>query len=99
MKKSDKHTPIKSSIDLIMERLAEKGQKLQALTMEQKQSIADLKRQTQAKIAEVEIFSQRELDQVKDDPAKLEEAHDKRRKTIAEINTRAEEEKERIRGD
>lgn len=88
---------LKSSFDLAMERLAQRGGKVAALSAAQKQAIAAVDLKTKAKIAELEIMGQDHLAKVQDNPEEAEKVRTGQRAEIEKIKERAEKEKENIR--
>lgn len=88
---------LKSSLDLAMERLAQRDGAPTKLTDVQKAALAEVDRKTKAKLAEREILGSDHLAQAGDDPEKIEPIKAAQRAEIEKIKTRAEEEKERIR--
>lgn len=84
---------MKSAYELAMERLAQSDpERGQALTPEQKARLADIDRVFKGKIAEREIFLQKQLDEAR--AAQNFEEADKIRKQTASEKARLEEERE-----
>jgi hypothetical protein len=94
-----KEAKLKSAFDLAMERMAQRGEGLAALSDAQKQAMAEVGRRTQAKIAEVEILFDRTLAAAREakDEEKVRKAEEERAGEIRKLRAREEEEKERIR--
>lgn len=93
----DKKTSLKSSFDLAMERLIQRGGQSLSLTDEQKKAIAEVEQKTKAKIAELEIMLKTRLTQAGDDQGKEKQLKSNHQMEIAKVREKAEEEKERIR--
>lgn len=96
MKKS-KQSSLKSSVDLVMERLARKEGSLRPLSDEQKSALAEVDRTVKAGIAESEIMYQKKIAAVQDDPVKVDELKNQQCSEINKIKAKGEEKKERIR--
>ncbi len=95
MKHTDsKTTGLKSSFELVMERLAAKEGNLTKLTDEQKRKISEIEKQAQAKIAELKIMASSREEPFSEHPK---EQEDHIAKEIAKIKDWAEQEKELIR--
>ncbi len=88
---------LKSAIDLAMERLAQRDGLPAKLTEEQKVALAEVDRQTAAKLAEHEILGGDRLMKAGEDPEKIESLKAAQRAEIEKIKSRAQAEKERIR--
>lgn len=93
----DKKTSLKSSFDLAMERLAQRGDRGVSLSDEQKKTIAEAEQKTKAKIAELEIMLRSRIIEAQDDGEKIEKLRNQHQMETTKIRTKAEEEKERIR--
>jgi hypothetical protein len=93
---SKKDEGLKSALDLAMERLGGEGP---TLTTGQKEALAEVDRETEAKIAEVKIMSEQRLLQAraKGDAEGIRELEAGRTAEIGGILAKAEEKKERIR--
>jgi len=73
--------PMKSAYELAMERLKTEDKQAgveapQALTQQQKETIADLRQRAKAKLAEIEILHQKDLAAAIADPEKLTQAEE-----------------------
>ena len=88
---------LKSSLDLAMERLAQRDGAPARLTDAQKAALAEVDCKTKAKLAEREILGSDRLAKAGDDPEKIGPIKAEQRAEIEKIKARAEEEKERIR--
>ena len=89
--------PLKSALDLAMERLAQREGQVARLTEDQKRAIAEVDRKTKAKIAELEILGGDRLAKALENPEEAEKLRSGQRAEIEKIRRRAEDEKERIR--
>jgi hypothetical protein len=90
---------LKSALDIALERLGQGSAFDHKLTEEQKKALGDVERQSQAKIAEVEILMGQRVAAARaggDEEAALKLEEEKRRE-ISRIRARAEEDRERIR--
>jgi len=88
---------IKSSYELAMERLAQRGGKSVLLSDSQKQAIAEVETKAKAKIAELEIMTHASLAKAIGDDKAMETIKDGQRSEVEKIKARAEAEKESIR--
>lgn len=88
---------LKSAVDLAMERLAQRDGVLTKLTDRQKSALAEIDRQTAAKLAEREILGGDRLMKAGEDPEKIESLKAAQRAEIEKIKSWAQAEKERIR--
>lgn len=88
---------LKSSFDLAIERLRQRGGQSVSLTNEQKKAIAEVEQKTKAKIAELEIMLKTRLAQDGDDPGKADQLQNNHQTEIVKIREKAEAEKETIR--
>lgn len=88
---------LKSSFDLAMERLSQRGGQSLTLSEQQKKAIAEVEQKTKAKIAELEIMLKARLTQAGDDQVKTEQLKSNHQMEITKIREKAEAEKERIR--
>lgn len=88
---------LKSALDLAMERLAQRDGVPPKLTDAQKDALAEVDRQTKAKLAEMEILESDRLAKAGEDPEKAEPIKAAQRAAMGKIRNRAEEEKKRIR--
>lgn len=93
----EKKTSLKSSFDLAMERLEQRGGGSVVLSGDQKKAIAEVERKAKAKVAELEIMLKSRLAQAGEDMEKTEQIKMNHQGEIAKIREKAEEEKERIR--
>ena len=95
-----KEQGLKSALDLAMERLAQKGGSPAALTAEQKKALAEIEKQAQAKVAEIEIMmSQRILEAfAKGDAEGAQKLEEQKRADVEAARRRAESDKDRVRG-
>lgn len=71
-----KERPLKSSFEIAMERLREKDRaegiaESKPLTEDQKRRIAELREESRAKLAEIEILHRKDLEGAAGDPEKL----------------------------
>lgn len=90
---------LKSALDIALERLGAGGTFDRKLSEEQKKALAEVERQAQAKVAEVEILMAQRIGAARargdeEEAMKLEE---EKRREIARIRERAESDRERIR--
>ena len=94
-----KPTGMKSAYDLAMERLEKTEGAAKALTKEQKEAIAEIDRQLQARIAEVEIMAKQSVAEARaaGDGEKLREIEDHRQRDLERSRSRAEEDKQAVR--
>lgn len=99
MKKNE--SGLKSSFDLAMERMAKRGEGINALTDEQKQEMADIATRTKAKIAEVEILYGKKVAEARaaGDIGKADKIEEEKCHEIARHREREESERRRIRPD
>lgn len=90
---------LKSAFDLAMERLEKKDGRLAALSDEQKKALAEIDRQAQAKVAEIEILMAKSLAQAreKDDPDEMKKIEEQKNAAMAKVRAAAEADKDRIR--
>ncbi|MEI7880045.1 MAG: hypothetical protein WCI95_04130 [bacterium] len=90
---------LKSSFDLAMERMAKRGEKITALTDEQKQAMAEVTTRTKAKIAEIEILYGKKADEARaaGDAGKASKIEEEKRYEIARLREKEESERCRIR--
>ena len=91
---------LKSSFDLAMERLAQRGEQLTPLSAEQKQALAEIGRNAKAKVAELELAFEQKLVIARaagkaEEIPKIEEL---RNAEIRKVRGREEAEKSKIRG-
>ena len=96
----EKTSGLKSSFDLAMERMAQRGEGLKNLSGEQKARLADLASKTKAKIAEIEILHGKALAAAgaAGDPEKIAKVEDEMRQAIRKLKDGEEAEREKIRG-
>ena len=100
MSASDKSKGIKSAYELALERLEAQGierPREEALSAETKHAIADARRQTEAKLAELEILHRDKLKKL-DDPTKLAEQEEYYRLEKARIEADGEAKVAKLRG-
>jgi hypothetical protein len=92
---------MKTAYELAMERLEKSGGKRIALSDEQKKAIAEIDRQMTAKIAEIEIMSQKAILQARasGDAEKIAKAERQKLDDIQRAKARAEADKDRIRSE
>jgi hypothetical protein len=97
MKKNE--SGLKSSFDLAMERMAKRGEKITALTEEQKQAMSEIATRTKAKIAEVEILYGKKAAEARaaGDAGKADKIEEEKRYEIARLREKEESERGRIR--
>lgn len=90
---------LKSSFDLAMERLANRGEALTPLTAEQKDAMAEIATRTKAKIAEIEILYGRKIAEAREagDADKEKKTAEEMRFEIGKLRNREETERARIR--
>ena len=95
----DKKGELKSTFDLAMERMAQRGEGLARLSDGQKKRLADLSARIRAKIAEVEILFGKTLAAVREsgDAEKISKAEDDMRREIGKLKDKEESEKAKIR--
>ena len=98
---NDKKGGLKSTFELAMERMAQRGEGLARLSDEQKKRMADLASKTQAKIAETEILFGKTLAAAREsgDAEKIAKIEEEMRLAIRKLKTAEEAEKTRIRAD
>ena len=91
---------MKSALELAMERLEKSDGAARSLTAEQKQAIAEIEKQTKAKLAEIEILSAKDLAEARaqGDGAKIQSIEEERKRAIDRAKSRGEEEKDKVRG-
>ena len=96
---NDKKSGLKSSFDLAMERMAQRGEGTTKLSDEQKARLATLAAKTKAKIAEIEILHGKTLEAVKasGDVEKIAKAEGEMRQAIQKLKDAEEAERGRIR--
>jgi len=90
---------LKSSFDLAMERMAKRGERITALTEEQKQVMAEIATRTKAKIAEVEILYGKKSAEARaaGEAEKADKIEEEKRFEIARLREKEEAERGRIR--
>ena len=95
----DNGEKLKSSFELAIERMAQRGEGMTSLTAKQKEAMADISRRTQAKIAEVEILFAKTIAQARaaNDIAKADTTELELRREIARLREREETDRDRIR--
>lgn len=98
---NDRRGELKSTFDLAMERMAQRGEGLAKLSDGQKKRLADLSARTQARIAEVEILHGKTLAAVREsgDAEKIAKAEDDMRREIRKLKDTEESEKAKIRAE
>ncbi len=94
--------PLKSAYELAMERLKardrEEGvEESKPLTRAQKDEIARLRREAEAKLAEMEILHRKDLEAAGADPEKVADLEEKHRKDRARVESRLESAVARVR--
>lgn len=89
--------PLKSAFDLAMERLARSERPAAPLSAAQKAALAEIDRQTKAKLAELEILGNDRLAKAAAEPEKAETIKAEQRAAMEKIRSRAAADKERIR--
>jgi Spy/CpxP family protein refolding chaperone len=98
-------TPLKSAYDLAMERLRRKDrdeglEESKPLTEAQKQRISELRRDANAKLAEIEILHRKDLEAARGDPEKLRDLEKKQQIDRGRVESRLESAVEKVhRGD
>jgi hypothetical protein len=90
---------LKSSFDLAMARMAKRGEKITALTEEQKQAMSEIATRTKAKIAEVEILYGKKATEARaaGDTGKADKIEEEKRYEISRLREKEESERGRIR--
>lgn len=90
---------LKSALDIALERLGQGTAFDRKLTDEQKKALAEIERQAQAKIAEIEILWGQRIASARasGDEEKALTLEEEKRQEIARIRARAEEDRTRIR--
>ena len=88
--------PLKSAYELAMERLKSKDREegvadAKPLTPSQKARIAELRRDAQAKLAEMEILHRKNLETTGGDPAEVQKTEDNYRTDRARVESRLED--------
>jgi hypothetical protein len=98
---NDRRGELKSTFDLAMERMAQRGEGLAKLSDGQKKRLADLSAKTKAKIAEVEILHGKALTAAREagDAEKIAQAEEDMRREIRKLRDTEEAEKARIRAE
>ena len=96
MTKEKKESGLKSAFELAMDRM---GHQESALTLDQKEALAEIDRETEAKIAEVQIMTGQRLAEArgKGDAQAIGELEAGRTSEIEGIKAAAEEKKNKIR--
>jgi len=97
-----KDKPLKSSYELALERLAERDRKAgvtpaRPLTDRQKKRIATLRRNAEAKLAELEILHRKDIEQAGGDPQKLAELEQQHATDRRRVDSRLATEIERVK--
>ncbi len=97
-------TPLKSAYDLAMERLRRKDreeglEESKPLTEAQKQRISELRRDANAKLAEIEILHRKDLEAAGGDPEKLRDLEKKQQIDRGRVESRLESALEKVRRD
>ncbi|MBI3987246.1 MAG: hypothetical protein HY343_10015 [Lentisphaerae bacterium] len=88
---------LKNSYDLILERLAARGESVKAMTPEQKKAISEIESTAKAKVAELEIMMKQKMAEAGGDPEKIQPIRELLSVETAKVREKAEAEKERIR--
>lgn len=97
---TSKKGEIKSSFDLAMERMAQRGEGMVKLSDDQKKRLAALATKTQAKIAEIEILHAKTLAAAQaagDNAEAIAKHQDETKRAIQKLKDAAEAEREKIR--
>jgi leucyl aminopeptidase (aminopeptidase T) len=89
--------PLKSALDLALERLARTDGAAAKLSAAQKAALAEIERQAKAKLAELEILGQDRLAKEGTDPEKIQAIQAELRAAMDKVRSRAESDKERVR--
>ncbi len=89
--------PLKSALDLALERMAQRDGSITRLTDAQKAALAEIDNKTRAKLAELEILGSDRLTKVGDDPEQIEKIKAEQRAAMEKVRSRTEDEKERVR--
>jgi hypothetical protein len=98
-----KDKPLKSAFELAMERLREQDREqgvegARPLSRRQKEEIARLRQEAEAKLAELEILHRKDLATAPDDPAKLQEIEEHYRIDRRRVESGLESAIDRVRG-
>ena len=90
---------LKSSFDLAMERMAQRGEGIAELSAERKEAMSEIASRTKAKIAEIEILYGKKIDDARaaGDTEKADKIEAEKRFEISRIRDREESERSRIR--
>jgi hypothetical protein len=99
-----KNKPLKSAYELAMERLQSRDREagvepVRPLTLAQKKRIAALRRDAEAKLAELEILHRNDLEAAAADPSKLPELEEKHGIDRRRVESRLESDIERVKRD
>jgi len=89
--------PLKSALDLALERVAQRDGTIARLTDTQKAALAEIDSKTRAKLAELEILGNDRLAKAVSDPEQVEKIKAEQRTALERTRSRAEDEKERVR--
>ena len=94
-----KQAGLKSSFDLAMERMAQRGENITTLSDEKKAALAEIGRRTKAKIAEVEILFDKKLAEARaaNDAEKTAKLEEEKRAEIRRLQSRDEDERRKAR--
>ena len=94
-----KQAGLKSSFDLAMERMAQRGEAITALSDEKKAALAEISRRAKAKIAEVEILFDKKLNEARaaNDAEKTAKLEEEKRGEIRRIQSREDDERRKVR--
>ena len=98
---AEKQEPgLKSAFDLAMERMAQRGEGLSALSAEKKTALAEIGTRAKAKIAELEILFAKTLEKAREsnDPEKIAKVEEEHREAIARIRNREDDDRRKVRG-
>lgn len=89
---------LKSALELAMERLEEEGMKTPKLTAEQKKRIQEIEKKYEAKIAEIKIIREREIQAaaLAGDAEKMQQLQQQLVKETSALREKLEGEKEKI---
>ncbi len=92
-------TGLKSSFDLAMDRLAQRGEGLSALSADKKAALAEIGTRAKAKIAELEILFAKTLEKAREsnDPERIAKTEAEHREAIARIRSREDDERRKVR--
>jgi hypothetical protein len=94
-----KQSGLKSAFDLAMDRMAQRGEGLSALSDEKKAALAEIGTRAKAKIAELEILFAKTLEKAREsnDAERIAKVEAEHREAVARIRNREEEERRKVR--